>query len=101
MLSRTHVITMIRHFLRIAKPFGVLRPHGKKGVEADGRPRVLAFRQHGAARCVRRGETDWILKFNFYLRVFALRNFRPETVRELRGLLGELRSSVSGPVCGR
>ena len=92
---------MIRHFLRIAKPFGVLRPHGKKGVEADGRPRVLAFRQHGAARCVRRGETDWILKFNFYLRVFALRNFRPETVRELRGLLGEPRSSVSGPVCGR
>lgn len=42
-----------------------------------------------------------VLKFNFYLRVFALRNFRPETVRELRGLLGELRSSVSGPVCGR
>ena len=68
---------------------------GKKALRRTG------AREHGAARCVRRGETDWILKFNFYLRIFALRNFRPETVRELRGLLGELRSSVSGPVCGR
>ena len=74
---------------------------GKKALRRTSAREVLAFRQHGAARCVRRGETDWILKFNFYLRIFALRNFRPETVRELRGLLGELRSSVSGPVCGR
>ena len=72
---------------------------GKKALRRTGARESSLF--GSTARCVRRGETDWILKFNFYLRIFALRNFRPETVRELRGLLGELRSSVSGPVCGR
>lgn len=73
---------------------------GKKALRRTGARESSLFGSTGRPR-VRRGETDWILKFNFYLRVFALRNFRPETVRELRGLLGELRSSVSGPVCGR
>ena len=72
---------------------------GKKALRRTGARESSLFGSTGRPAAF--GAAKRIVKFNFYLRVFALRNFRPETVRELRGLLGELRSSVSGPVCGR